>query len=152
MSGSPSRFSAGLAAVILQRVSDGESLLRICADPEMPGRSTVNRWILGQSGADDEFRDNYAKARDSRADRIFDELLEIADGTDVADVQKARLQVDARKWVLARMRPNKYGEKTSVDLGIGGREGAPPIKLCTSTDETLRDALETLEESGGLDG
>lgn len=31
-------------------------------------------------------------------------------------VERARLQVDARKWLLSKLRPDKYGDKTSVEL------------------------------------
>ena len=34
-------------------------------------------------------------------------------------IDHRKLQVDARKWALARMNPKKYGDK--VDLNHGGR-------------------------------
>ncbi len=36
-------------------------------------------------------------------------------------VDRARLQVDARKWLLSKMRPDKYGDRTALEhTGPGG--------------------------------
>lgn len=67
-----------------------------------------------------------------REDTIFAEILEIADtplmgikttikasGVETTEgdmVEHRRLQIDARKWVLARMAPKKYGDKIQADL------------------------------------
>jgi len=77
----------------------------------MPNRATVFRWL----GANVEFCDQYARARESQADALFDEILGISDNTqEDADVQRDRLRVDARKWMAGKLRPKAYGEK--VDL------------------------------------
>ena len=77
---------------------------------------------------DKAFSNNYAGACDERADAIFEEILEIADEsqndiktledgrkvTDTEVVQRSRVRIDARKWVLGRMKPKKYGDKLDV--------------------------------------
>ncbi len=106
---------------------EGQSLRQICRDTSMPDRSTVHRWLDDSRYSD--FRDQYARAVDLRADHIFDEVIEIADdgvndfierlakdGTtqivfDSEHVQRSRLRVDARKWILARMSPRKYSDR-----------------------------------------
>ncbi len=36
-------------------------------------------------------------------------------------IEHRRLQVDARKWLLSKMRPEKYGDRTSLEhSGPGG--------------------------------
>lgn len=55
------------------------------------------------------------RACEQRADQYFDEMLDIADNALPEEVQKAKLQIDTRKWVLARMNPVKYGDKTDKD-------------------------------------
>jgi len=70
---------------------------------------------------------------DAICDRIADgeslrsilqaEVLEIADTTD--DPQKARLQVDARKWIASKLLPKVYGDKVSHEHG-GPDGGAIP--------------------------
>lgn len=38
-------------------------------------------------------------------------------------VERARLQVDARKWLLSKLRPDKYGDRTQMELT--GKDGGP---------------------------
>jgi hypothetical protein len=48
-----------------------------------------------------------------------DQIVEISDGnSDLAgaqDVQRARLMVDTRKWVLSKLIPKKYGDRQQID-------------------------------------
>lgn len=72
---------------------------------------------------------------DFRAQFIFDEILEIADGAPsratgdpgtgeaTARVQAEKLRIDARKWLLARMAPKRYGDKITQE--ISGPDGRP---------------------------
>lgn len=39
-------------------------------------------------------------------------------------VDRARLQIDARKWLAGKMSPKKYGDKVAV----GGADDLPPVK------------------------
>ncbi len=133
------KFSQALFNTICERMSDGESLRTICTDKDMPARSTVHKWL-----ADDDKRtgnkrlflsDQYARAQSERADKLFDECLEIADeaanditakedGTQVVNhenIQRARLRVDTRKWMIGKMQPRKYGDRTQMELT--GAEG-----------------------------
>jgi hypothetical protein len=122
MTGRPSDYTEDLAAAICVRLSDGESLKGICADTDMPGRSTVFRWLA----AHERFRDMYARAREDQADTLADEIVGISDESEVTTkmdgeevrlnldataVARNRLRVDARKWVAAKLKPRKYGER-----------------------------------------
>ncbi len=130
MTGRPSDFTSAVADAICERLADGESLKSICSSEGMPHRATVFRWL----GAHAEFRDSYARAREAQADALFDEILDIAntpltgektkvdkDGN-VVEMTKAdmiehrRLQIDARKWIAAKLRPKVYGDKLDVDV------------------------------------
>ena len=127
---------------VINRISNGESLLNICRDDKMPCRDTIFEWL----SRDKEFSDKYDRAREIRADRIFDEILEIAD--DSSDdyvkgddgevvlnreaIERAKLKIDARKWILAKMVPKKYSEKMELEHsgsvalpGFGFREKRP---------------------------
>lgn len=105
----------------------------------MPGMTTVYRWLQEK----EDFRELYARAREDQADTLADEIIEIADEdpqlifdsqfhgkdevevvrVDSAAVNHQRLRVDARKWIAAKLRPKKYGDRTEVehtgDLKIG---------------------------------
>src|SRR5258705_7274036 len=40
----PSQFNPGLGEMILDRLSQGETIAEVCADPEMPSAATLHRW------------------------------------------------------------------------------------------------------------
>ncbi len=67
----------------------------------------------------DDFKSKtYARACETRADRIADEIIAISDSTENKDnviVQRDRLRVDSRKWLLAKLQPKKYGDKLDIE-------------------------------------
>jgi hypothetical protein len=126
---------------IITRMIEGESLRSICRSDGMPAVSTFFVWV----SQDTELEKQYSAAIQLRADVYFEQMMDIADTPiegektktiDGPDGQKIevttgdmidhrKLQVDARKWALARMNPKKYGEK--VDLNHGGRVKVIPL-------------------------
>lgn len=132
--GRPSKFNQTLADDICERIANGDSLRSICGDEKYPAARTVHRWM----SEDEEFCQQYASACEERAAGIFDEMLEISDtpligekrkvtdkGEEVSigdNVERARLMLDARKWVLSRMSPKKYGDR--VQQEVSGSIGA----------------------------
>jgi ribosomal protein S25 len=137
--GRPSLYSKELAQKICIRIATGESVLQICRDDTMPEARTVYLWLLNLQVEDKkEFREMYEQAREIQSEVMHDELTEIADDgqndwmeietqrgrlitvPDHEHVNRSRLRVDTRKWILARMNPRKYGEK--LDLTTKGKE------------------------------
>ena len=132
--GRPSKYSDALADLICTRLIDGESLLSICKDADMPNAQTVFAWILSKP----DFSNKYARAREVQADTMADQILTISDdgkndwmekhgSGDVGwqlngeHVQRSRLRVDARKWLASKMAPKKYGDKVT----LAGDESQP---------------------------
>lgn len=125
--GRSTSFTQKVADAICERIACGESLRAICADPEMPVLSTVFKWLNDVDG----FSDQYARARETQADTIFDEILHIAD-TPVEGVRvkvdgkgeeeitredmlgHRKLQIDARRWMAGKLAPKKYGDKQLI--------------------------------------
>ena len=96
---------------ICELIAAGKSLRAVLRDYDgMPASSTVFKELA----ADAEFAEQYARARESQADTLFDEILEIADSSTQADDRRVR--IDARKWMAGKLRPKKYGEKQEVEL------------------------------------
>jgi len=75
----------------------------------------------------------YARACEIRAEVMANEMLEIADnfehdvkkadGIEVVDhavINRDRLRVDSRKWLLAKLHPKKYGDK--IDVGVDQKQ------------------------------
>ena len=124
----PGIFTQELADVICERIANGESLRRICKDEGMPSMGTVMRWL----NQDAVFCEQYVRARELQAEGFFDEIADIADNAsndwmETCDpdnpgyrlngehIQRSKLRVDARKWMLAKMLPKKYGDKQQID-------------------------------------
>jgi hypothetical protein len=117
-------YNVEIAEKVCERLLNGESLRAICADPALPARATVFRWLARNQ----EFRRSYALARQCHAeDFAFESLAMIAadrsrdyvkttgvDGKvtlvfDKEHFARQRLRIKARKMILARMTPRKYG-------------------------------------------
>lgn len=113
--GRPAIYSDALAKELCLRIANGRSLSSVCRDKDMPSRSLVYDWLADEDKK--EFMDRYREADLQRADYHADEMIEIADSVepDTAEVAKARLQIDTRKWQVARMNATKYGDKQQVD-------------------------------------
>jgi hypothetical protein len=123
--GRPSDYSADTARTICDRLAEGECLRSICASEGMPNKATVFRWL----GRRQEFRDQYAWAREAQADDLLEEIIEIADDDSGDYVQKtlpdgkvvmalneenirrARLKINTRFRTVALMAPKKYGKR-----------------------------------------
>lgn len=103
---------------IIRRMCGGESLRAICRSEGYPAPSTVILWTNTNS----EFAEQYARAREERADVYFDRLDGVSDEAVTAEtaVQVAglRLKADNIKWQLARMAPKKYGDKLELGGGL----------------------------------
>lgn len=102
---------------VYKRMAEGESLRQICMDENMPARSTVNLWII-----EDGNSDNYARAKEIRADLYFEQILEIADDTGKTPEDR-RIAIDARKWAAGKLH-GKYSDKVKH---VGGDDGDNPI-------------------------
>lgn len=107
--GRPTIYSDELAVEICERIASGRSLRNVCLDKDMPAMSTVMDWL----NKDDGFSEQYRRACEDRETTHFEEMLTIADEVlaETAEVAKAKLRIDTRKWVLSRMNPKKYGDK-----------------------------------------
>lgn len=113
---------------ICDEIEQGSSLRAALRKDKRPSSKTFFEWIK----EDSEKEKQYARATDKRADTIFEDILNIADDNS-ADVfyddlgnervnndviQRAKLRVDARKWMLGKMNPKKYGDK--IDMTTNG--------------------------------
>lgn len=114
---------------ILSEISSGKSLRYALNTNGMPSSSTFYIWLE----EDEEKSKQYACACEDRELLILDEILEIADKqtediivkddityTNHNVIQRNKLQIEARQWVLGKLNPKKYGNKT--DLTSGGEK------------------------------
>lgn len=120
-------FTQSIVDAICERLADGESLRSICRDPLMPCKASVFNKLV----KDKEFLLRYNLAREAQADSLVDDMLGIADDAtndyavdpetglkrvDKDHITRSRLRVDTRKWIAAKMKPKKYGDRQTIEL------------------------------------
>ena len=131
--GRPSGYTAEIGELICTRMVCGdngypESLRSICREEGMPDLKTVMRWVQNNQ----EFRQQYALAREAQQELHHEDIKEIADnctddirlllGNDDGNlaqinhsaIARAKLQIETRKWIMGKMLPKKYGESTQL--------------------------------------
>ena len=104
---------------LCEQISEGKSLSTAIKAEGMPSYQLVMLMLRNSP----EFRTMYEKAVESRADRLAEEIIELAD-QQIPDglegpmasawVQQKRMQVDARKWVASKLKPKTYGDRIDV--------------------------------------
>lgn len=144
--------------IIFTEMANGKSLRQILdKDDTLPSRRLFYEWMA----KDSVLSNHYEAISLLRADMMFDEMIEIADdGTndfmtkEIGDgvevqvlnsehIQRSRLRIDARKWILSKMVPKKFGDKT--DITTNGKE--INIGYKDWTDEQINAEIERLKNS-----
>ncbi len=119
--GRPSSFKSEQAFEICTRIFLGETIRQICESPDMPDRRTVYRWLE----ANEDFRHQYARAREESAHVAADGVTEIGkmviDGEIPPDA--ARVAIDALKWAAGKRKPKVYGDRIVQEHT--GADGGP---------------------------
>lgn len=130
-------YTDEIASIILTRMSDGETLAKICRSDGMPTATTVRKWAREK----EEFGKEYAIAVRLQNDALADEMLDIADNVEIgetitetegeegnttktvrADMTKHReMRINARQWRLEKIDPrysNKVDVKNQTDIRV----------------------------------
>jgi hypothetical protein len=146
----PVRYSRELADVILKRMAEGESLRAICRDKGMPSEVSVRMWAVDDR---DGFGTRYAHAMMARCDFWADEILEISDDSsgdtvtvtengrevekvDHEHINRSRLRVDSRRWLMSKLAPGKYGDKVELAHKVETHQGLVVNVSVVGTDPT----------------
>lgn len=145
---------------ILSLVDDGKSLRQACKEIDFP-RKTFEGWLE----ADEELSAQYARARENRAEKIFEEILFIADNPQIGTTETIkewgvevktgdmtehrRIQIDARKWMLGKMSPKKYGDKIDLEHSGSVKTSSDFDLSKLSTDELVN--LRRMREKAATD-
>ena len=111
-------YSAAIVDELCARMAQGETLPQICRDAHMPNRQTVYAWAHTRP----EFLAKFNEARERLCDFWADEIVAISDDAtndwvqrehgvvlDAEHIQRSRLRVDSRKWLLSKLAHGKYG-------------------------------------------
>ncbi|HEY8571602.1 hypothetical protein [Phenylobacterium sp.] len=148
--GRPCTYTREMGEEICWRLMNGDSLIAIARDPQMPCAGTIYGWLKRHP----EFEDMYARARGFLADYLCDEVREVALDATPETVSADRLRFDALRWLTARLSPKKYAERLVIaamlaqqraeaaaeaeESGGGGRPDVIRF-LCTSFERSPKD-------------
>lgn len=137
--------------LICDQIQKGRSLRSIIKDEGMPDLSTFYVWLK----EDEEKSKHYAYATEARAEMIFEDILKIADDNSEDEIvnedglpivnhdviSRARLKIDARKWMLSKMIPKKYGDK--IDHTTDGEKIQNPSIISVEIVKPNEDTSDT---------
>jgi len=148
--GRPSTYTPEIAATICTRISQGQPLRAIAATEKID-ISTVYDWL----GRHPSFAEQYARAREEQADTLADEIAALADEEprmvvddkgvariDSAWVQWQKNRVEARKWVAAKLKPKKWGERIQV---AGDADNPIKVEAEVHAEKLLKAILENAQ-------
>lgn len=111
--------------------------LNMSASKALEGRMSFSKFYEMLDESEDRAK-KYARACVLRAERVNDEIIDIADDSsedtlirvsakgDIIEkenteyINRSRVRIDARKWWLSKTNPKKYGDK--LDLSTNGEK------------------------------
>jgi hypothetical protein len=152
--GRPSKYTDKLADKICQMIAQGQSVRSICAKKDMISMQTFFRWLR----ENDKFREQYARACEERSYVHAEDIIEIADNAtndymeklegdgyifNSENVQRSRLRIDTRKWLMSKLNPKVYGDK--LDMTTNGNDIG--VTLSASQAEQLLNARANSRDS-----
>lgn len=153
-------YSQEVADRICSGLAEGKSLRAVCREDGMPSHSTVLGWLEDEDKK--AFAEQYARARARQYALLADEIMAIADdGTNdswVDDdgqvrtnqdvIARSRLRVDTRKWMLSKMLPKVYGDKTVIEGGESPVKHDHTLSLSDAAQRTI-DLIAGSAKTGG---
>jgi len=155
--GRPTLYSLSLVEEICRIVSSSsKGLNHLCAERDhWPCPDTIYHWRHEHK----EFSDMYARAKQNQIDVLAEEVLEIADdnssdnivgkngeiSSNHANIHRARLRIDTRKWLAAKLMPKIYGDKICQEHA--GEDEAPSNFENLSDEELENSVVEIFERA-----
>lgn len=150
--GRPSKYTPELARKICVELAQGAFLRQICRREDFPSEATVRGWVVDDR---DGFSAQYARARAMGLHSMAEETVEIADdglndtykkedGSDAVNtdvVQRSKLRVDTRRWLLSKMLPKEFGDKITQEHT--GADGGP---IRTESNVTTQDLAKLTDD------
>lgn len=101
---------------VCAHIAEGMTIGRLAEFLEC-SRPLLSFWI----NQTEERKEAVLRARRLKAEKLAEDALEIADNVDettIGGVNKARLQVETRKWMASKLDPEGYGEQKQAQVNI----------------------------------
>jgi hypothetical protein len=110
----PEPFNQSIGDDLCAWIQSGNSLNKWLKQNHRDAR-TVYRWLRESPS----FAQNYAHAHADRADTFVEDMIDIGDKAEQAEnmveLLAYKLQIETRRWISERMKPEKYGTKVQVE-------------------------------------
>lgn len=140
---------------ICEHISCGLSLRKALKEVKPTVSSiTFYEWIDN----DKEKLKQYARACEERTEAMADEIIEISDYSandtittekgDMPDnewINRSKLRVDTRKWLMSKLQPKKYGDKLDLTSGGDKMPSAPPTINVYNTAPPMASSEEDID-------
>lgn len=125
--GRPALYNRELAIRICDLIATSSKGLRSILEQneDLPSLTTIFNWLSDPNNK--EFLELYTRAREVQAEYLADEIISISDDGSNDTMQtefgekenkewtsRSKLRVEARKWVAAKLKPKKFGDKLDV--------------------------------------
>lgn len=140
--GRPSLYSEEMAKRICEYLIKGNPLVpEKLREEGLPDPTTIFRWLSKH----DDFRRDYAHAREMQAHVYADQTISIADTCE--DAAKARVQIDARKWHASHTNPKVWGDTQRVDINqqitVADAHASVLMRLADQAKASRQQVIET---------
>jgi len=126
--GRQSMYTDELAQAICDKIAVCTDSLKdiLASNPEWPCSETIYTWIYKNK----QFSEMYARAKRAQAQRMVEELDQIANDklyyeddkgnkrVDSGYSQSQRLIADTRKWIACKLIPKVYGDKQQIEQTV----------------------------------
>ncbi len=129
MAGRPKIYTPELGEEIAEMIATTSLSLKRIAEKCGISYFTLRSWYIDR---EHPFSTLYARAKELQKEHIAEEIMDIADegvndlmtiarGDEVYEqenkevVNRSKLRVDARKWLLSKLDPKKYGDKLEIE-------------------------------------
>lgn len=167
------KSEASFSSILNNMATNGMALRKATQQPGEMCHKLFYEYLTGRLDEDltqaqkDARLARYAHATDMRAEILFDEMLEISDNQEIGkEITKEtgglynitketrkdlaahrRIKLDTRKWILGKMRPEKYGDKQTVkhEGEIGTKPEIDFSKFSTEELKLYRELQRKLE-------
>jgi hypothetical protein len=115
-----------------------KGLEEVCEENGFPNARSIYRHLVSS----EQFSQKYARGREHQLQLLADQLVPLADKDRICQkrtikadgseevvildqVERTKLQIETRKWLLGKLAPKKYGDK--LQQQITGEDGGPLV-------------------------
>ena len=120
---------------IIDLIAEQGTTRNLIAEQTGVSNGLVSMWIEARG-----YADRVARARQHYADRLAQETLTLADDESI-DTNRAKLMIDARRWLASKWHRNVYGDKVDV---------TNTVTVQRLTDEQLAEKAIQIQQRLGL--